>query len=49
MVPLKISFKRFADQFFLLVEFLRDGSIFDSSLHVHEIHSLCFGWLVVAP
>jgi hypothetical protein len=32
--------KRFADQFLLLLEFPRAGTVSDSSPHVHEIHSL---------
>jgi hypothetical protein len=40
--------KRFANQFFLLLEFFRAGMVSDSSPHVHEIRSLRFGWSTVA-
>jgi hypothetical protein len=40
--------KRFADQFLLLLEFPRAGTVSDSSPHVHEIHSLRSGWSTIA-
>jgi hypothetical protein len=48
IVSKQLFAKQFADQFFLLLEFLKAGTVSDSSLHVHEIRSLHSGWSVVA-